>query len=321
MAPGHSRRSRTSVARSIRTWKARDSVEFPSINVTPSVVSCALRNFFRWNGAPWFYGQVPNAEETSADLHHAFLRRSIKRTYLVPLDRLSLEDRSSGRTREVTNIRFGENEIVRLQGDDLSVRVPVEALERFGGRYRIATAELDGFCWLATHQIEQAGPIHKRTWLGLFDINMAEIGTVGLFHSTYPKSVENALFALLLTFLKDPGDIPWQPFRVPWIFSFTDDVFSDPVSPPDASGLSRCIVGDPDNYFEVPDQSESFEFGNRQHESLERRWNNLKTVLARADTDDANFHPLTKYFFVKALSECGVDEIISNLSASRRRCS
>ncbi len=64
----------------------------------------------------------------------------------------------------------------------------------------------------------------------------------------------------------------------------------------------------------VPDQSEAFPFGINLQEALHRRWNDLEKVLARADTGDANFHPLTKHFFVKALSEHGVDEILSNLS-------
>ena len=98
----------------------------------PSVLSRALHNFFRWNGAPWFRDRTPDAAETAASLHRAFLRRSVRRTHLVPIDRLSLEHRSDGRTQDVTSIRFGPNEIVRLHRDDLARRVPVDALARFG---------------------------------------------------------------------------------------------------------------------------------------------------------------------------------------------
>ena len=289
-------------------------VQLPSVEVRPSVLTRALRNFFCWNGAPWFEGQAPSAEKTSANLHRAFLRQSVQRTYLVPLDCLCLEDCSFGDRREVTDVRFGANEIVRLQRGELVRRVPVQAFERFGAKYRFPTRELDGFYWLVTSRTEPAGTIYQRTGLSLLGTNLSEIGAVGLFHSTYPKPVENALFILLLIFLKDPGETPWQPFWVPWIFSFTDDLFSAPVSPPDASTLSRSIVGDPDHYSEVPDQSEIFTFGHRQQEALESRWNNLESVLTTTDTAHPNFHPLTKHFFVKAISEYGVDEIISNLS-------
>ena len=143
---------------------------------------------------------------------------------------------------------------------------------------------------------------------------LVELDSVELFRSTYPTAVEDALFVLLLNLVKDPRDTPWQPFRIPWMFSFTDDLFSGPVAPPDPSSLSRQIVGDEYDQFEVPDQSDIFEFGTRQHDALQQRWNDLETVLARADTAGASFHPLMKHFFVKALSEYGVDEIISNLS-------
>ena len=287
----------------------------PSVTVSPSVLNQALRNFFRWNGAPWLGDRAPDAAETAESLHREFLRPSVRRTYLVPLDRLSLEDRSGDRTQEVSRIRFGPNEIVHLRRDDLVQRIPVDALARFGASYQFPTEELDGFRWLVTSQTECAGPLEKRTLLGrLLNTNLAELDTCGLFRSTYPAPVENALFVLLLTLLKNPRDTPWQPFRIPWTFSFTDDLFSDPIAPPDSASLSRQIVGDEYGQFEVPDQSEAFEFGTRQHETLQQRWNDLETVLARADTAGANFHPLTRHFFVKALSEHGVDEIISNLS-------
>ena len=289
-------------------------VQPPSVKVTPRVISRALQNFFRWSGAPWFEGQPPDAGETAAALHFAFLRQSIRRTYLVPLDRLSLEDRSSGSRHEVTSIRFGPNEIVRLHRDELARRVPIDALARFGARYRFPIAELDGFCWLATSHTEPAGALERRTWLNVLSTALADVDTVGLFRSTFPTPVENALFVLLLLLVKDPRETPWQPFRVPWIFSVTDDLFSDPFPPPDAAVLSRRIDGDEHHQFEAPDESEVFEFGDRRRESLQRRWNDLETMLERTDTDEANFHPLTSHFFVKALSEHGVDEILANLS-------
>ncbi len=186
----------------------------------------------------------PSADETASSLHDAFLRQTIHRTYLVPLDRLYLEDRSTGNAQEVTSVRFGPNEIVRLKREELARRVPSAGLARFGAKYQFPTAELDGFCWLAADRTERAGPIEKRTLLDLLNTRRSEVGTVGLYRSTYPTPVEDALFALLLVLLKNLRQIPWQPFSVPWIFSFTDDLFSDPVAPPDPSALSHNIVGD-----------------------------------------------------------------------------
>ena len=210
----------------------------PSIKVAPSLLGQALQNFFRWNGAPWFPDPAPEHDKTASTLHGAFLRQSVCRTYLVPLDRLSLEEPTSGSTEEVTSVHFGPNEIVRLRQDELARRVPVAALARFGHRHTFPTADLDGFCWLTTSQTEPAGPIERRTWLDMLNTNLAELDTVRVFRSTFPTPVENALFVLLLILLKDPREVPWQPFRVPWAYSFTDDLFSDPVSPPDPSTLA-----------------------------------------------------------------------------------
>ena len=289
---------------------------FPSSSgkVSPGVLHRALQNFFRWNGAPWFDGAAPAAGETAVALHSAFLRPSIRRTYLVPLDRLFLEDPSSGSGREVTSVRFGPNEVVRLDRDELARRVPVDALRRFGARYEFPTEDLGGFCWLATSCTEHPGPLERRTWLNVLNTTIKDVTTVGLFRSTFPVPVEHALFALLLVLVKDPEDTPWKPFRIPWTVSVTDDLFSDAVTAPDASKLTIKVVGDHRGHFEVPDQSEIFEFGDTRRQALQRRWNEFQTMLARAHTEHANFHPLTRHFFVKALSEHGVDEVLANLS-------
>lgn len=286
----------------------------PSTTSTSKVLSRALHNFFRWNGAPWLGGQTPGATETAASLHHAFLRSSVRRTYLVPLDCLLLEDSSGDSRQKVTSVRFGPNEIVRLSLNGLAKRVPVDALARFGARYQFPAEELDGFYWLVTSWTEPAGPLEKRTLHGLFNTSLVEFGKVKLFRSTYPTPVEDALFVLLLILLKEPQDTLWRPFHIPWMFSFTDDLFSDPVASPDPSLLTRTIVGDEYNEFEVPAQSEIFEFDAGPQDALRQRWNDLEAVLAKADSQDANFDPLTRHFFVKALSDYGVDEIISNLS-------
>lgn len=280
--------------------------------VRPNELRRALRNFFRWKGAPWYGGQVPNIEETSVSLHRTFLCNSVNRVHLVPLDRLCLEEHSSGRSRPVTSVHFGENEIVHLTREAVARRVPVTALQRFGPRYEFPTDELDGFYWLVTTETEEAGPIYRRTSLNFLNMNVSEIGTEELFRPTHPKSAEDALFVLLLTFLKGPGKAPWQPFGVPWVFSFTDDLFSDPTLPPDARALSRSIDGDPENEFvEVPDRSGFFEMGSMESEALQERWRQLRDVSAR---EAPSLHPLSKYFFVKALGEDGIDQIISNIS-------
>ena len=261
----------------------------------------ALRNFLCWNGSPWHAGETPDVLETAVRLHRTFTQQRVQRTHLVPLDRLCLEEWSSGARHVVRNVSFGPNEVLYLDQREFARLVPVEALARFGPRYEFPPEELAGFYWLVTTQLEDAGPVHRRSLFGLFDRKLSEIGSVRVFRPNYPSPVENALFVLLLTLLKDPNDVPWRPFRVPWVFSFTNDCFADAVSPPAASALSRTIVGDFDHEVEVPDQSEFFDMGAQRHKSLREWWAKLESLLAHAKPVDANFHPLTRHFFVKAL--------------------
>ena len=274
----------------------------------------ALTNFFCWNGSPWHSGQTPAVLETSVRLHRAFTQECVERTHLVPLDRLYLEDRSSSRRDMVRNVRFGPNEILYLEQGELAQHVPVEALARFGPRYEFPLEDLDGFYWLLTTQSEDAGPVYRRSLFGLLGVSLSEIGSVRVFAPIYSSPIENALFILLLMLLKVPDEVPWRPFRVPWVYSFTNDDFADPDSSPDASALSRAIVGDSDRQSEVPDQSEPFDMGALQQRSLRECWRQLETLLVHANSGTANFHPITRHFFVKALTDYGVDELISNIS-------
>ena len=280
----------------------------------PEHLRLTLRNFFRWNGAPWYGVHVPDADETSVKLHRTFLCERVRRTYLAPLDRLRLENRDFGDRDKVKNVSFGENEIACLDREELTQRLPVEGLNRFGPRYEFPMNDLVGRYWLMVSEVEEAGPVYRRTVYGLLDFSLDDLGTTEMFRSTFPRPVEDALFVLLLTFLKNPDETPWRPFGVPWTYSFTDDLFSDADPAPEALALTPSIVGDVDNFSEVPDQSEFFEMGSQQREILNDRWRKLQTVLTAGELGDSNFHPLTKHFFVKALGDNGIDEIISNIS-------
>jgi hypothetical protein len=108
---------------------------------------------------------------------------------------------------------------------------------------------------------------------------------------------------------------PEKPFAIPWVYSFTDDPFSEPSRAPDRSSLSWTIVGDEEHEYEVPDQSNYFSFNKVEIETaLRERWNRLQATLNRSAAVGANFHPLTKHFFMKAFQEEGVDEIIALIS-------
>ena len=276
----------------------------------------ALENFFRWNGAPWYDGPSPDADETALRLHQAFLATEVKRTYFAPLDRLDLLDRTQRPWQTLEHIRFGPNEVLLLKSADLARRVRPEVLKRFGRWYCFQTEKLDGFYWLIVSACEEAGPIWKRhAWSAMFHMTFDAVGREPLFKSTYPAPIEDALFVLLLSLGKEPSEPFWKPFAVPWTYSVTDDLFARPPRAPDPLALTWTLIGPPDDEFEAPDRSEIFETTREQFEAaLEQQWRRLQAASARDNTDRANFHPLTKHFFVKALAQEGIDEILADIS-------
>jgi hypothetical protein len=46
-------------------------------------------------------------------------------------------------------------------------------------------------------------------------------------------------------------------------------------------------------------------------EALGQRWNRLKAGLTQLGDVCANFHPLTKHFFLKAFRDDGADEVVA----------
>lgn len=285
-----------------------------SATARPIDLQSALQNFLRWNGAPWYKGDFPDSDESALRLHRAFLSSQVSRAYLVPLDGLCLTDRSARFHKNVKNINFGPNEVVLLTSSELSRRIPEDGLRRFGHQYDFPVKRLDDRYWLFVTAREKAGAIWERTWRRFLYVPMRAFGKVPMFKSIFPTEIEEALFVLLLSFPKGPGDMTWNPFTVPWIYSFTDDSFAKPDLAPDPSALSWCIAGDPGEEFEVSDKSEIVDLTDEKIEGIRQRWCKLRTVLKTTDAECASFHPLTLHFFVKAFSEEGIDEIIATIS-------
>jgi hypothetical protein len=134
---------------------------------------------------------------------------------------------------------------------------------------------------------------------------------IELYRPVFDEAIENALLTVLLSFSSDNSE---KPFAIPWVYSVTDDPFSRPNGTPNPSRLTRT-VGEPDDEYEVPDQSNYFEFEKGKiEEALGERWRCLQSALTRAATGNGNFHPLSKHFFIKAFSEDGIDEIVALIS-------
>ena len=285
-----------------------------SDNSRLNFLQSALHNFLQWNGAPWYEGEYPNADETAQRLHTAFLSSQVSRTYFVPLDRLCLVDKSVQTRKRVRNLRFGSNEVALLTGAELSQRIPLDELKRFGHRYEFPIQRLDDRYWLIVTVRETAGALWERSWFRFMYVPMSEFSTIPMFKPTFPKEVEEAFFVLLLSLLRKSNNSTRDPFTVPWIYSLTDDLFSKPNPAPDPSALSWTIAGDPGEEFQVPNESESIDLTKEKRKRLHQRWHEFQTILANIESESTNFHPLTLHFFIKAFTDEGIDEIIAIIS-------
>ncbi len=295
----------------------------PTSEPGPRTLLDALRNFFRWTGAPCYSQPVPlSAEDAAARLHAAFLMQKVRRKYVVPLDRLGLTDTTRNLPKELTRLAFGPCEVTILGGEEFAAHVRADALGRFGERHRLDPKQFADFYYLVTTAEEKAGPIWERG--DNFDRlqNLAVDSPVlepRLYEPIYPEPVGSAVLTMLLRFRRDPREAHREPFAVPWVYSVTDDPFSHPehtsdpfahAEAPDPSSLRRTTIGPPEKECRVPDRGEKLKFRKEEIEkALQETWNKLQTAL-----EARQLHPLAKHFFLKGFRDKGIDQINSNLS-------
>jgi hypothetical protein len=221
----------------------------------------------------------------------------------------------AGAHKELRHVAFGKCEITLIENNNFAKYLPLTALKRFEPRYWFEPQKYGGFHYLVLSDEEQAGAIWERNMWGIWRKTFGPIGIAKLYEPVFPEPVEDALFLILLGLLKDPPDASEKPFFVPWLYSFTDDPFSEPLRAPDSSALSWTLAGDEDHQYEVPDRTNFYPLTATAIETaLGERWKRLEATLSEPAAVTKNFHPLTKDFLMKAFQEQGVDEIIALIS-------
>lgn len=272
----------------------------------------ALERFFRYVGAPWYEAAYEKPDDVGKRLHAAYTAGRIKVTYFVPLNELGLHDKK-GHTN-IGSIRFDPCEIGLLSQDDLNERIPVEALDRFGASYRFPADELAGMYWLIVPDVEDAGCVWKRDGWSMLDMTWDEIGRVPLYESTWPPAVEDALFVLLL--------YPWgetsigypESFRIPWVYTVTDDPFAQPSRGPDLAAVHFEWWDDHGPELKVPARNRSYSVEAAKMEAeLNKRWSGIQALNSRAGTGADALNPLTRHFFIKGFVEEGIDQLLANV--------
>ncbi|UVK48931.1 hypothetical protein BPNPMPFG_006549 (plasmid) [Mesorhizobium sp. AR07] len=154
---------------------------------------------------------------------------------------------------------------------------------------------------------------------GLFFNAREDLGRIEPHKRHFPAPVEDALFALLTAPWEDVtgySGLDWRPFRVPWVHTLSDDLFTRRPTPPDADTLSW----EPDFYQNDEGETVEVERPTRlpltdaavsQTEYLDdTAWSEV--MAARRS---AVFARPIEHFIVRAFASDGIDEFLAHITA------
>jgi hypothetical protein len=195
-------------------------------------------------------------------------------------------------------------------------RVGCWDLPRTSSSCRFNSERFAQFSWLVIEEdFHLPGLVAERALPTLF-VNLGQdVGRIEPHKPRFPQAVEAALFALLTVPLEDitDSDVDWRPFRVPWVYTLTDDLFGRAPEPPDAGSLTweteliwrsngEC------NEFEVPSRLPLNEDADQKTSYLsDGTWHDL--ARARASLLFAATLP-----HFRAFASDGIDEFLAHIT-------
>jgi hypothetical protein len=256
------------------------------------------------------------AEVAAARLDAAFRRTQVSRVHLCPLD-LAGED--------LSDLKFGPNSIRKFTTAELEALVDPPRLKRFSETWTFDAKRFSEFCWLVVKETCPLDPEPGARPLTILEENLAtldfaDLGSIKPHQERFPTAVEDALFAVLLAPWEDWAcmpDIEWRGFRVPWVYTLSDDIFVWPPSPPSPDTLSWR----PDIY---DDEDGNVVFETEQPERLDL--NDAAAAEAPNLLNDATWSDLTRarqsrlfktpiaHFLVRALLAEPLDEFLAHIT-------
>lgn len=263
---------------------------------------------YRWSdGAPARFAVSPAV--AAARLDRAFRQTEARLVHLCPLD---LGD-------DVPELRFGPNAIRNFTAEELDDLVDPDGLARKRPDWRFESRRFSRFAWLVVEEIAALpGSPGGRVLPGLFVDLRQDFGRIEPHKRRFPAPVEAALFALLTAPWEDVtsySDVDWRPFRVPWVYTLSDDLFARRSMPPDADTLSW----EPDFYEDTDGSMVEVERPTRlpltdaaiaQIAHLhDGAWTDL--MAAR---QSPLFHGPIEHFTIRAFVSDGIDEFLAHVT-------
>lgn len=278
---------------------------------TPDLESArfSLVNFFDAVGIPRGWEE---ADRFIDALVASFSQRHGEVIHLCPLD---LAD-------DLPNIQFGLCEIRTFNSKELSDLMQYERLKRRFPALQTDIAQLSYFNWLLVREPVTFAPTlsHRGGFGSLWDFDLnQDFGAIKPFSTTWPKVVDDAVYALILQNWEDYAqhrNYNWRAFQIPWVYTVTPDRLAAPAFPPSHETLSwQTQIGQDgvgqDVEMEVPLRLNAFEDYNPiANELTESRWQEIVSA-----TSAPIFNPTAAHFMVRAFRNTGIDEFLSHISA------
>jgi hypothetical protein len=223
--------------------------------------------------------------------------------HLCPLD-LAGED--------LPELKFGPNSIRKFTTAELEALVDPPRLKRFSETWTFDAKRFSEFSWMVVKETCPLDPEPGPRPLTILDENLATLDfadllSIKLHQERFPTAVEAALFAVLLAPWEGwawAPDIEWRGFRVPWVYTLSDDIFVWPPSPPSPDTLS----------WRPDEQPERLDLNDAAAVEAPKLLNDeVWSELGRAHQSPLFETPIA-HFLVRAFLADGVDEFLAHIT-------
>ena len=251
----------------------------------------------------------PDLSQVATALIHEFQRTTTRRRYLCPLDMAG----------DLPTFQFGNAKIGRFSASELEVLFNAPRLERCHPGIRLDSSHLSQFHWLIVEEdisVRSESGLRRFSWLDSPIVK--DMGEIVPHSGRFPQAVERALFVLLLAPWEDwaeMAEVDWRGFRVPWIYTFDDDLCAFPPAPPAPERLSwepHMYQIDHDEWVECerPLELPSSASAEDVSQALDSVWALLQ---APSTLQSELFSTPVEHFLVRAFLSDGIDEVMAHL--------
>jgi len=274
----------------------------------------ALGNVLRSLGIPCLQSrricyQPLGLHEVASAIALQFERTTVRRRYLCPLDL----------AEDIPFLHFGCAKVGRFSAHELDDLFDAPRLARHFPDISLDTPKLSQFHWLVVDEDVDSLASPASRALPFLEMNLsADLGEINPYGGRFPPAVESALFFMLLAPWEQWAEmksVDWRGFRLPWIYTQSDDLCVAPAIPPDPSALSWVPRTYTDKW------GEPIELEEPQALPLDadavlgiQELTDSKWIALQEAKKSELFETPVEHFLVRAFLAEGIDEVLAHLT-------